>query len=42
LGVTYHSGVLIATDRAERRVWARHRALLTHGQVPTAVGIHPA
>ncbi len=28
MGVTYDTGALIAADRGERRVWARHRALL--------------
>jgi hypothetical protein len=35
MGVTYDSGVLIAADRGERRMWARHRALLVHREVPT-------
>lgn len=35
MGVTYDSGALIAADRGERRMWARHRALLTRRQVPT-------
>jgi hypothetical protein len=35
MGVTYHSGALIAADRGERRMWARHRALLVHREVPT-------
>jgi hypothetical protein len=35
MGVTYDSGALIAADRAERRMWARHRALLARRQVPT-------
>ena len=35
MGVTYDTGALIAADRAERRVWARHRALLAHREVPT-------
>jgi hypothetical protein len=33
-GVTYDSGALIAAERGERRVWARHRALLLHRFVP--------
>jgi hypothetical protein len=35
VGVTYDTGALIAADRAERRMWARHRALLTLREVPT-------
>lgn len=35
MGVTYDTGALIAADRRERRVWARHRALLAIRQVPT-------
>jgi len=35
MGVTYDSGALIAADRAERRIWARHRALLALREVPT-------
>jgi hypothetical protein len=35
MGVTYDTGALIAADRGERRVWARHRALLTRREVPT-------
>src|ERR1700735_758841 len=35
MGVTYDTGALIAADRSERRVWARHRALLSHREVPT-------
>ena len=35
MGVTYDSGALIAADRGERRMWARHRALLLRGMVPT-------
>ena len=33
-GVTYDSGALIAAERGERRVWARHRALLLRRFVP--------
>jgi hypothetical protein len=29
MGVTYDTGALIAAERGERRMWARHRALLT-------------
>ena len=35
MGVTYDTGALIAADRGERRVWARHRALLSLRAVPT-------
>lgn len=35
MGVTYDTGALIAADRGERRMWARHRALLTRREVPT-------
>ena len=35
MGVTYDTGALIAADRGERRMWARHRALLTLREVPT-------
>lgn len=35
MGVTYDTGALIAADRAERRMWARHRAFLERRQVPT-------
>jgi len=35
MGVTYDTGALIAADRAERRIWARHRALLALREVPT-------
>jgi hypothetical protein len=37
LGVTYDTGALVAADRGERRVWARHRALLELREVPTAL-----
>jgi hypothetical protein len=33
-GVTYDSGALIAADRGERPMWARHRALLLRRIVP--------
>jgi hypothetical protein len=33
-GVTYGSGALIAAERGERRMWARHRALLVRRVVP--------
>jgi hypothetical protein len=35
MGVTYDAGALIAADRGERRMWARHRALLGLREVPT-------
>ena len=35
MGVTYDTGALIAADRAERRIWARHRALLALRVMPT-------
>src|SRR5437870_12089803 len=35
MGVTYDAAALIAADRGERRVWARHRALLVRREVPT-------
>ena len=35
MGVTYDTSALIAADRAERRAWARHRALLALREVPT-------
>ena len=35
MGVTYDSGALIAADKGERRIWARHRALLLRRVVPT-------
>jgi|SRR5579884_1911957 len=35
MGVTYDTGALVAADRGERRIWARHRALLALRQVPT-------
>jgi hypothetical protein len=35
MGVTYDTGALISADRGERRMWARHRALLLHREVPT-------
>ena len=35
MGVTYDTGALVAADRGERRIWARHRALLTIREVPT-------
>lgn len=34
MGVTYDAGALLAADRGERRMWARHRALLQLRQVP--------
>ena len=35
MGVTYGTGALIAADRGERRLWARHRAILARREVPT-------
>ena len=35
MGVTYDDGALVAADRGERRMWARHRALLVRREVPT-------
>jgi hypothetical protein len=35
MGVTYDAGALVAAERGERRMWARHRALLTAREVPT-------
>jgi hypothetical protein len=35
MGVTYDSGALIAADKGERRMWARHRALLVRRVIPT-------
>ena len=35
-GVTYDSGALIAAERGDRRMWARHRALLLRRVVPAA------
>jgi hypothetical protein len=34
MGVAYDTGALIAADRGERRMWARHRALLVRREVP--------
>lgn len=36
MGVTYDPGALIAADSGERRMWARHRALLNRREVPCA------
>src|ERR1700722_6945118 len=35
MGVTYDAGALIAAERGERRMWARHRALLANRLIPT-------
>ena len=35
MGVTYDTGALVAADRGDRRMWARHRALLALRTVPT-------
>jgi hypothetical protein len=34
MGVTYDAGALIAAERGQRRMWARHRALLVRREVP--------
>ncbi len=34
MSTVYDTGVLIAADRGERRVWAQHRARLEAGQIP--------
>ena len=34
MGITYDTGALIAADRGERRMWARHRAVLALREVP--------
>ena len=34
-GITYDTGALIAAERGERPMWARHRALLLTRVVPT-------
>jgi hypothetical protein len=34
MGATYDAGALIADERGERRIWARHRALLELREVP--------
>jgi hypothetical protein len=35
MGVTYDTAALIAAEQGERRMWARHRALLALRAVPT-------
>jgi len=35
MGVTYDTGALVGADRGERRIWARHRALLELREIPT-------
>jgi hypothetical protein len=35
MGVTYDAAALVAADRGDRRMWSRHRALLTLREVPT-------
>lgn len=35
MAITYDTGALVAADRGERRMWARHRALLERHEVPT-------
>jgi predicted nucleic acid-binding protein len=34
MSVVYDSGVLVAADRSDRRVWAEHRVRLESGVVP--------
>ncbi len=34
MGITYDAGALIAAERGERRMWARHKALLLRREVP--------
>ena len=34
-GVTYDSGALVAAERNDRRMWARHAVLLRRGLIPT-------
>jgi hypothetical protein len=34
-GITYDTGVLIAAERGDRRVWALHRRSLERGMMPT-------
>lgn len=36
MGITYDTGALVAAERGERRIWARHRALLAARMVPNA------
>ena len=36
MGVTYDAGALIAAERGERLIWARHKALLLRREVPVA------
>jgi hypothetical protein len=33
--ITYDTGALVAADRGERGIWARHRALLEQRVIPT-------
>ena len=35
MGITYDAGALIAAEQGDRRMWARHRALLLAREVPT-------
>jgi hypothetical protein len=39
MGITYDTGALIAADKGERRMWARHRALLVRREVPTVPAV---
>jgi hypothetical protein len=34
MGITYDAGALIAAERGERRIWARHKALLLRREIP--------
>jgi hypothetical protein len=34
MGITYDAGALIAAECGERRIWARHKALLLRREVP--------
>lgn len=36
MGITYDTAALVASDRGERRMWARHGALLALRTVPVA------
>ena len=35
MGVSYDTGALVAADRGQRRMWARHQAMLTAREVTT-------
>lgn len=34
MGIAYDTGALVAAERGERRIWARHRALLMMRVIP--------